>query len=106
MAGEKRARLTDEVVSAVGQAGLFRLFAPQEVGGLEASPPTALAAIEAVSTADPAVGWCIGNSQPICLAAGFLGQKSGKHSSLIPIATLAFQQHQMGGLLQNRVATG
>lgn len=75
VAAEKRARLTDAVVSAVGQAGLFRLFAPQEVGGLEVSPPVALAAIEAVSAADPAVGWCIGNSQPICLAAAFLGKK-------------------------------
>jgi alkylation response protein AidB-like acyl-CoA dehydrogenase len=75
VAGEKRARLTDEVVSAVGQAGLFHLFAPYEVGGLEVSPPVALAAIEAVSAADPAVGWCIGNSQPVCLAAGFLGEK-------------------------------
>ena len=73
--GEKRARLAAEVVSAVGQAGLFHLFAPQEVGGLEVSPPIALAAIEAVSVADPAVGWCIGNSQPICHAAGWLAEK-------------------------------
>ncbi|MCE2487623.1 MAG: acyl-CoA dehydrogenase family protein [Desulfurellaceae bacterium] len=72
--GEKEARLVNEVFAAVGQAGLFRLFAPHEVGGLEVSPAVALAAIEAVSAADPAVGWCIGNSQPACLAAGWLAE--------------------------------
>ena len=55
--GEERARLTPEVVSAAGQAGLFRLFAPREVGGLEVLPSVAFAALEAASAADPAVGW-------------------------------------------------
>ena len=72
--GEQEARLVNEVFAAVGQVGLFRLFAPHEVGGLEASPAVAFAAIEAVSAADPAVGWCIGNSQPACLAAGWLAE--------------------------------
>ena len=72
--GEQEARLVNDVFAAVGQAGLFRLFAPHEVGGLEASPAVAFAAIEAVSAADPAVGWCIGNSQPACLAAGWLAE--------------------------------
>jgi alkylation response protein AidB-like acyl-CoA dehydrogenase len=55
--GEKRARLAQEVVKAVGEAGLFRLCAPQVVGGLEMSPPDLLTVFEAVSAADPAVGW-------------------------------------------------
>ena len=38
VAGEQQARLTKEVVTAVGQAGLFRLYAPREVGGLEVPP--------------------------------------------------------------------
>ncbi|MBM4259598.1 MAG: hypothetical protein FJ147_27335 [Deltaproteobacteria bacterium] len=53
--GEQRARLVKEVVSAVGEAGLFRLFAPREVGGLEVPPPVALAALEIISAANPAV---------------------------------------------------
>ena len=57
LAGEKRARLVQEVVTAVGQAGLFRMFAPREVGGLEVPPSVAFAATEIVSAADPAVGW-------------------------------------------------
>ena len=66
--GERRARLAPEVVSAVGQAGLFRLFAPREVGGLEVSLPVALAAVEVVGAADPAVGWYMINSMRPSLA--------------------------------------
>lgn len=40
------------MVTAVGRAGLFRLLAPREVGGLEVSPLVAFSAIEAVSAAD------------------------------------------------------
>jgi len=70
--GERRAQLTPEVVSAVGKEGLFRLFAPREVGGLEVSLPVALAAVEVIGAADPAVGWYMINSMRPCLAAAFL----------------------------------
>ncbi len=74
--GENRARLTKEVVSAAGRTGLFRLYAPREVGGLEVPPPVALAATEAVSAADPAVGWYISNSMPACVAAASLPESA------------------------------
>ncbi|NOT53609.1 MAG: hypothetical protein HOP18_03295 [Deltaproteobacteria bacterium] len=74
--GEQQARLTKEVVAAVGQAGLFRLYAPREVGGLEVPPPVALTVIEAVSAADPAVGWYVLNSIPACLAAASLSERA------------------------------
>lgn len=76
VAGEQQARLTKEVVTAVGEAGLFRLYAPREVGGLEIPPPVALAVIEAASAADPAVGWYIFNSLPACLAAASLPERA------------------------------
>ena len=73
--GEQRARLTQEVVTAVGQAGLFRLLAPREVGGLEVPPSVVLAAEETVSTADPAVAWYMGNSLAACHTAAYLGER-------------------------------
>ena len=73
--GEQRSRLTPEVVTAVGQAGLFRLYAPREVGGLEAPPSVVFAAAEAASAADPAVGWYMGNSTAACLTAAYLGER-------------------------------
>ena len=66
--GERCARLAPEVVRAVGEAGLFRLFAPREVGGLEVSLPVALAVTEIVGAADAAVGWYMINSMRPCLA--------------------------------------
>ncbi len=101
--GEQEARLVNEVFAAVGQAGIFRLFAPHEVGGLEASPAVALAAIEAVSAADPAVGWCIGNSQPACLAVGWL-RTNGRNSLPSHIATSASQRRQPARPLRKTAA--
>jgi alkylation response protein AidB-like acyl-CoA dehydrogenase len=66
--GERRARLVPEVVAAAGEAGLFRLFAPREVGGLEVSLPVALAATEIIGAADSAVGWYMINSMRPSLA--------------------------------------
>lgn len=66
--GERRARLAPEVVAAAGEAGLFRLFAPREVGGLEVSLPVALAVTEIIGAADAAVGWYMINSMRPSLA--------------------------------------
>ncbi len=70
--GERRARLASEVVAAAGKAGLFRLFAPREAGGLEVSLPTALAATEIIGAADSAVGWYMINSMRPSLATAYV----------------------------------
>ena len=71
-AGEARAQIVPEVVAAVGRAGLFRLCAPKEVGGLEADPQTCISVMEVIASADPAVAWYIANSTPACLIAASL----------------------------------
>ncbi len=70
--GEINARLAGPVVSAVGKSGLFRMFAPQEVGGLEVTPSDAFRATVAISAADPAVSWYIVNSMAGCMIAAAL----------------------------------
>jgi indole-3-acetate monooxygenase len=70
--GEQRARLAPEVVAAVGEAGLFRLFAPREAGGLEVSLPVALAVTEIIGAADAAVGWYMINSMRPSLATAYV----------------------------------
>ena len=72
---EENACLNSAVVEAAGKAGLFRLYAPKEVGGLEVNPVDAFKAIEAVSAADPALSWYIVNSVPACLATSGLPEK-------------------------------
>ena len=70
--GEVNARLANEVVSAVGKEGMFRMFAPKEVGGLELTPSDAFRATVAISAADPAVGWYVVNSMAGCMIAAAL----------------------------------
>lgn len=70
--GEKRARLSNEVIQAAGKAGLFRMFAPKEVGGLEVTPVEAFNATVEISAADPALSWLIVNSMAPCMMSALL----------------------------------
>ena len=70
--GEIQAGLASPVVEAVGRAGLFRMFAPKDVGGLELTPSEAFLATVEISAADPAVSWYIVNSMPACMLAAAL----------------------------------
>ena len=88
-AGERRARLAPEVVSAAGEAGLFRLFAPREAGGLEVSLPVALTVVEIVGAADPAVGWYMINSMRPSLATAMCRRRSAPSCLRNPIGILA-----------------
>jgi alkylation response protein AidB-like acyl-CoA dehydrogenase len=50
-------RLPDDLLGALNEAKLLALLAPREYGGAEAELTTAMAAVEAVSTADGSTGW-------------------------------------------------
>ena len=69
---EEHARLSPEVIEAAGAAGLFRLYAPTEVGGLEVPPHVAAAAVMEIAAEDPAVAWYAINSAPAGMAAAWL----------------------------------
>ncbi|WP_437999222.1 acyl-CoA dehydrogenase family protein [Sorangium sp. So ce185] len=76
--GERERRLPDPVARALREAGFFRMFRPAALGGLEADPLTAMQAIEELSRADGAAGWCA----MICGATGafdaYLPAEGGK----------------------------
>lgn len=59
--GERDRQLSREVVSAMKEAGLFKLWMPREFGGEELDLPSFLSVIEQVSTADAAAGWVLAN---------------------------------------------
>src|SRR5277367_4224052 len=50
-------RLPDDLARGLARAGLFRLFTPRAIGGLELPPSEGLRAIEAAAAADAAAGW-------------------------------------------------
>jgi indole-3-acetate monooxygenase len=65
-------RLPDAVFRALADAGLFRLFLPQKLGGPGLSPFQFMEIAEAASALDGTVGWLVGNGGGMSRAGGYL----------------------------------
>jgi indole-3-acetate monooxygenase len=74
-ASERDRRLPTPVSDALVEAGVFRLFVPRSLGGLEADPLTACRVVEALAALDGAVGWC-----------AMIGLGFGQFAGLLPAA--------------------
>jgi indole-3-acetate monooxygenase len=55
---DRERRLPDELVQAIGDAGLFGMWLPCALGGPERPPRAFMEAIEELSRQDGSVGWC------------------------------------------------
>lgn len=67
-------RLPEAVFEALADAGLFRLWLPEALGGPELSPFEFLRVVEAVSALDGSVGWLVGNGGGMSRIGGYLGE--------------------------------
>ena len=76
-AAEDAAAMTDEVRAAAGTAGMFRLFAPADVGGLELPLTEMYEVLEELAAADPSVAWHAANSTAAGRVAACLGVAQG-----------------------------
>jgi alkylation response protein AidB-like acyl-CoA dehydrogenase len=65
-------------VQAIADAGLFRLYLPQAMGGLELPPLTVFRVIEELSKADGSVGWCTMIATAGSLFSGWLRPDVGR----------------------------
>jgi len=76
--GERLRRLPTPTVKALVDADLMRMCVPAVYGGPEADPMTMVAAIEAVSIADGAAGWCSMIASTTSSMAAFLPEVSAR----------------------------
>lgn len=65
-------RLPDPVFNGLAEAGLFRLWLPETLGGPGLSPLQFLEIVEAASALDGSVGWLVGNGGGMSRAGGYL----------------------------------
>ena len=69
---EHEARLPEDLVEQMTEAGLFRLYMPTSAGGEEADPLTVFAVIEALAQADASVAWILMIAAEIASSVGWL----------------------------------
>ena len=56
---ENNGRLSAPVVQALKEAGFYKLFLPNSLGGLEADPVTVAKVVEEVASHNTAAGWSL-----------------------------------------------
>jgi indole-3-acetate monooxygenase len=75
---DKERRLPDPVFDAMAEAGLFRLWLPQKLGGPELSPLEFMRVVEAAAALDGSVGWLVGNGGGMSRAGGYLPARTAR----------------------------
>ena len=69
---DEERRLPDVLFNALADAGLFRLWLPEALGGPELSPSEFMTVVEAASALDGSVGWLVGNGAGMSRLGGYL----------------------------------
>src|SRR5258707_4374586 len=69
---ERTRRLTQPVVSALIENGLYRVLLPQSVDGAEAPPEIFMQMLAEVAKADASTAWCLGQCSVCAMTAAYL----------------------------------
>ena len=69
---ERERRLPDELVTAMADAGVFRLLVPKAIGGLESHPRVLVETVEELARGDGSAGWCAAIGSTSGVMAGYL----------------------------------
>ena len=69
---ERTRRLTEPVVSALIENGLYRALLPQSLSGAEAPPEVFMQVLEEIAKADASTAWCLGQCAVCAMTAAYL----------------------------------
>jgi alkylation response protein AidB-like acyl-CoA dehydrogenase len=75
---ERARRLPDELVTAMTDAGVFRMLVPEAAGGLERHPAELVDTVADLARGDGAAGWCAAIGATSGLLAAYLPQDSAR----------------------------
>lgn len=87
---ERQRRLTDPVVAALIDNGLYRALLPQSLGGAEAAPETFMQMVEEIAKADASVAWCLGQNSVCAMTAAWLDHETAHEIFNTPPGILAW----------------
>ena len=87
---ERTRRLTQPVVSALIENGLYRVLLPQSVGGAEAPPEVFMQMLEEVAKADASTAWCLGQCTVCAMTAAYLDPDAAREIFAAPTGILAW----------------
>lgn len=87
---ERTRRLTQPVVSALIENGLYRALLPQSLGGAEAPPEIFMRMLEEVAKADASTAWCLGQCSVCAMIAAYLDADAANEIFNTPPGILAW----------------
>ncbi|HWN77889.1 MAG TPA: acyl-CoA dehydrogenase family protein [Bradyrhizobium sp.] len=87
---ERTRRLTQPVVSALIENGLYRVLLPQSVDGAEAPPEIFMQMLEEVAKADASTAWCLGQCSVCAMTAAYLDPDAAHEIFAAPTGILAW----------------
>ena len=87
---ERTRRLTQPVISALIENGLYRVLLPQSVGGAEAPPEIFMQMLEEVAKADASTAWCLGQCTVCAMTAAYLDPDAAREIFAAPTGILAW----------------
>jgi alkylation response protein AidB-like acyl-CoA dehydrogenase len=87
---ERTRRLTQPVIAALIENGLYRVLLPQSFGGTEAPPEVFMQMLEEVAKADASTAWCLGQCSVCAMTAAYLDADAANEIFNAPPGILAW----------------
>lgn len=83
-AAERDRRMPDHIAMEFAASGLFAMYMPRSMGGLELPPLTAFQVIEEISKIDGSAGWCLMVRVAMSAFLGLMPVEIGRHFAGTP----------------------